>query len=171
VRPPQRSYPLGLVLEACPDIADYARNGISSWRDLVATAATVRSIIGSSPSAWEDANTVLGLEDPAVLVAAIVQSGTAIQSAGGARGYDGNRIVLTGASLGTGVATATHEAAALVLESPYLSALDVASARYAIFPVSWFMLDKFRSDLAIRDVHVPVLMVRPSTFEGVVRFS
>jgi hypothetical protein len=125
---------LGLVLEACPDIADYARNGISSWRDLVATAATVRSIIGSSPSAWEDANTVLGLEDPAVLVAAIVQSGTAIQSAGGARGYDGNRIVLTGASLGTGVATATHEAAALVLESPYLSALDVASARYAIFP-------------------------------------
>jgi hypothetical protein len=42
---------------------------------------------------------------------------------------DGNRIVLTGASLGTGVATATHEAAALVLESPYLSALDVASAR------------------------------------------
>ena len=78
MRPPQRPYPLGLVLEACPDIADYARNGISSWRDLVATAATVRSIIGSSPSAWEDANTVLGLEDPAVLVAAIVQSGTAI---------------------------------------------------------------------------------------------
>ena len=61
-----------------------------------------------------------------------------------ARGYDGDRIVLMGASLGTGVATAlaaTHEAAALVLESPYLSALDVASARYAIFPVSWLMLN------------------------------
>jgi uncharacterized protein len=79
-----------------------------------------------------------------------------------ARGYDNDRIVLIGASLGTGVATAlaaTHEAAALVLESAYLSALDVASARYAIFPVSWLMLDQFRSDLAIRGVHVPVLMV------------
>ena len=50
-----------------------------------------------------------------------------------ARGYDGDRIVLMGALLWTGVATAlaaTHEAAALVLESSYLSALDVASARY-----------------------------------------
>jgi uncharacterized protein len=79
-----------------------------------------------------------------------------------ARGYDGDRIVPMGASLGTGVAialAATHEAAALVLEAPYLSALDVASARYPIFPVSWLMLDQFRSDLAIRDVHVPFLMV------------
>ncbi|HEY4848140.1 MAG TPA: replication initiation protein RepC [Methylocella sp.] len=50
-----------------------ARNGISSWRDLVATAATVRSIIGISPSGWEDANIDLGPEDSAVLVAAIVQ--------------------------------------------------------------------------------------------------
>ena len=67
-----------------------------------------------------------------------------------------------GASLGTGVATALaarHETAALVLEAPYLSALDVASRHYGIFPVSWLMLDQFRSDLAIRDVHVPVLMV------------
>ena len=42
---------------------------------------------------------------------------------------------------------------------PAGAALDVASARYAIFPVSWLMLDQFRSDLAIRDVNVPVLMV------------
>jgi hypothetical protein len=70
------------------------------------------------------------------------------------RGYDGDRIVLMGASLGTGVAialAATHEAAALVLEAPYLSALDVASTHYAIFPVSWLMLDQFCSDLVIRD--------------------
>ena len=58
------------LAEACPDIAHYARNGISSWRDLVATAATVRSIIGISPSGWEDANIDLGPEDSAVLVAA-----------------------------------------------------------------------------------------------------
>jgi fermentation-respiration switch protein FrsA (DUF1100 family) len=79
-----------------------------------------------------------------------------------ARAYDGDRIVLMGASLGTGVAiaiAARHEAAALVLEAPYLSALDIASARYPMFPVSWLMLDTFRSDLAIRNVHIPVLMV------------
>jgi fermentation-respiration switch protein FrsA (DUF1100 family) len=67
-----------------------------------------------------------------------------------------------GASLGTGVAIAlavTHEVAALALEAPYLSALDIASARYPIFPVRWLMLDQFRSDLAVRNVHVPVLMV------------
>ena len=79
-----------------------------------------------------------------------------------ARGYDGDHIVLMGASLGTGVAAAlagTHGAAALVLEAPYLSALDVASARYPFFPISWLMLDQFRLDFAIRRVHVPVLML------------
>jgi fermentation-respiration switch protein FrsA (DUF1100 family) len=40
-----------------------------------------------------------------------------------------------------------------------LSALDVASAYYPHFPVRWLMLDRFRSDLAIAGIHVPVLMV------------
>jgi hypothetical protein len=45
VGPPQRSYPLGLVLEACPDIADYARNGIRTvWGDPAPFA--------HSPRAW-----------------------------------------------------------------------------------------------------------------------
>ena len=79
-----------------------------------------------------------------------------------ARGYDGDRIVLMGESLGTGVAialAATHEAAALVLDSPYSSALEVAAAHYPIFPVKWLMFDRFRSDLAIGDVHIPILIV------------
>ena len=82
-RVPQRSFPLGMVLEACPDIADYARHGIRSWRDFVATARLVRSALGISPSAWEDARTVLGDEDAAVVVAAILQRGEAIKSPGG----------------------------------------------------------------------------------------
>lgn len=82
-RTPQRSFPLGMVLEACPDIADYARHGISSWRDFMATAGLVRSALGISPSAWEDARTVLGEEDAAVVVAAILQRGEAIKSPGG----------------------------------------------------------------------------------------
>ena len=79
-----------------------------------------------------------------------------------ARGYDGDRIVLMGESLGTGVAialAATREAAALVLDSPYSSAVEVAATHYAIFPVNWLMFDRFRSDLAIGEVHIPILVV------------
>lgn len=82
-KPPQRSYPLGMVLEACPDIADYARDGISSWRDFIATAVMVRPLLGISPSAWEEARDALGPEDAAVLVAAILQRASMITSAGG----------------------------------------------------------------------------------------
>ena len=82
-RPPSRTFPLTLVLEACPDISDYATDGISSWRDLVATAAFVRSMLGISPSAWEDAQRVFGAQDAAVIVAAILQRAEAIKSAGG----------------------------------------------------------------------------------------
>jgi replication initiation protein RepC len=81
--PQQRRFPLGMVLEACPDIIDYARDGISSWRDFVATAGLVRSVLGISPSAWEDACGILGEQDAAVVVAAILQRAEAIKSPGG----------------------------------------------------------------------------------------
>jgi uncharacterized protein len=77
-------------------------------------------------------------------------------------GYSDDRIVLMGESLGTGIATvlaATRKAAALVLDSPFSSAADAAAAHYPIFPVRWFMIDQFRSDLAIRNVNIPVLIV------------
>jgi replication initiation protein RepC len=72
-----------MVLEACPDIADHARDGVKSWRDLVATAAVVRPMLGISPSAWEQANDVLGPNDAAVVLAAILQRSSAIASPGG----------------------------------------------------------------------------------------
>jgi replication initiation protein RepC len=78
-----RSFPLGMALDACPDITNYARNGIGSWRDLIATASMVRSMLGVSPSAWEDACEVVGAEDASVVIAAILQRGEAIKSAGG----------------------------------------------------------------------------------------
>jgi replication initiation protein RepC len=77
------SYPLGMVLSACPDIVDYAKGGISNWRDFLATAAVVRSMLGISPSAWEEAQTVMGEAQAAVVVACILQRGTTIRSAGG----------------------------------------------------------------------------------------
>ena len=56
----ERTYPLGMVLSACPDIVDYAKGGIANWRDFLATAAVVRPMLGISPSAWEEAQMVMG---------------------------------------------------------------------------------------------------------------
>jgi replication initiation protein RepC len=72
-----------MVLEACPDILDFASGGISSWRDLVATAAVVRSAIGVSRDAWAQALKVLGEHDSSIVVAVILQCGDEIKSAGG----------------------------------------------------------------------------------------
>jgi len=49
-----------MILNACPDIIDYAKGGIASWRDFLATAAVVRGMLGISPSAWEEAHTIMG---------------------------------------------------------------------------------------------------------------
>jgi replication initiation protein RepC len=78
-----KSYPLGLVLKTCPDVADYAVDGIASWRDLMATAAQVRGYLGVSPSAYEDACHTMGQEAAAVVIACILQRAQHINSAGG----------------------------------------------------------------------------------------
>ncbi len=78
-----RTYPLGMVLEACPDIIDYAKCGINNWRDLATTAALVRSALGVSPDAWARALETLGEHDASIVIAAILQRGEEIKSAGG----------------------------------------------------------------------------------------
>jgi replication initiation protein RepC len=79
-----KTYPLGMVLEACPDILDYAtKGGIDNWRDLATTAATVRRAIGVSPDAWTQALEVMGEHDTSIVIAAILQRGEEIKSAGG----------------------------------------------------------------------------------------
>lgn len=81
-RSPQRIYPLGMVLKACPDIAMYARDGIGNWADLGRTADLVRRTLGVSPSAWDEAKGTLGEEAACVVVACILQKGATINSAG-----------------------------------------------------------------------------------------
>jgi replication initiation protein RepC len=78
-----KAYPLGLVMKACPEIADYAPSGISNWRDLMTTAAQVRGYLGISPSAYEDALDVFGQENTAIVIACILQRAQNINSAGG----------------------------------------------------------------------------------------
>lgn len=80
---PEGAFPLGMVLDGCPDIVDYARGGVSNWRDFLATVSVVRPMLGISPSAWEEAKSILGEVQASVVVACILQRGEAIQSAGG----------------------------------------------------------------------------------------
>jgi len=81
---PIKTFPLGLVLRACPDAASYAPDGtITSWRDLMAVAITVRSMLGVSPSAYQDACDVMGPEMAAAAMACILERGGHINSAGG----------------------------------------------------------------------------------------
>jgi uncharacterized protein len=89
-----------------------------------------------------------------------------------ALGYDPSRIVLVGESLGTGVAVALaakKPVAAVVLDSPYTSIVDVAASRFFIFPVQNLMWDRFPSDERIGQVHVPILIAH-GTKDNVVPF-
>ena len=72
------------------------------------------------------------------------------------------RIAVWGESLGTGVAIAlasekpvTH----VILDAPFTSTLDVAADLYWFLPVRLLMRDQFRSDLRIKQVKAPVLIV------------
>ncbi|GAA4135528.1 plasmid replication protein RepC [Aminobacter aganoensis] len=81
---PKRDLPLGMVLNACPEIATYALGGpIRTWRDFVAAAEEVRPHMGVSPSAWQEAVEVMGKQDAAITLAAILQRTEHIRSRGG----------------------------------------------------------------------------------------
>lgn len=79
-----KAFPLGLVLQACPEIVNYSREGaITGWRDLMAAAVVVRSMLGVSPSAYQDACDAMGPENAAVAVACILERAGQINSPGG----------------------------------------------------------------------------------------
>ncbi|NTJ11695.1 plasmid replication protein RepC [Rhizobium lusitanum] len=81
---PIKAFPLGLVLRACPEISSYGPAGaIASWRDLMTAAVVVRTMLGVSPSAYQDACEAMGPENAAVAVAAILERAGHITSAGG----------------------------------------------------------------------------------------
>lgn len=81
---PNQSFPLGMVLRACPQIADYGpAGGISHWRELMTAAVVVRSMLGVSPSAYEEACNAMGPENTAVAMACILERSNFINSAGG----------------------------------------------------------------------------------------
>lgn len=81
---PLKPVPLDLVLKGCPTIADYGpSSGIRSWRDLMSATVTARSMLGVSPSAYQDACENLGQENAAVVIACILERANFIKSPGG----------------------------------------------------------------------------------------
>lgn len=70
-------------------------------------------------------------------------------------------IVVWGRSLGASPAVyvaSRRNAEALLLETPFYSAVNVAAERYPYVPVGWLMLDQFRSNDWIGDVEEPVFV-------------
>lgn len=81
---PKRDLPLGIVLDACPNLRELAQGGqIRHWRDFLAAAEAARPMLGVSPSAWKDALKVLGEQQAAITLAAIYQRSEQINNAGG----------------------------------------------------------------------------------------
>jgi len=82
-RPPEPRLPLMLVVKACPDILDYAENGIHRWSDLCHAADFVRGMMGVSPDAWQQAIRVMGYPTAAIVLICILQRIQHIRSPGG----------------------------------------------------------------------------------------
>ena len=81
---PPKVFPLGLVMRACPQIADYGKNGeIANWREFMSAGVVVRSMLGISASAYQEACEVMGPENAAVAVACILEKANMINSPGG----------------------------------------------------------------------------------------
>ncbi|NTF91607.1 replication initiation protein RepC [Agrobacterium rhizogenes] len=78
------AFPLSMVLRACPEIGSFGPGGsIGSWREMMSAAVTVRSMLGVSPSAYEDACEVMGQAGAAIAIACILERTGHISSAGG----------------------------------------------------------------------------------------
>jgi uncharacterized protein len=73
----------------------------------------------------------------------------------------GYPLVIWGDSLGTAPATyvaSKRSAKALILESPFTSALDVAQRRYWFLPVKWLMSDQYPLTTWLKGVDEPVMV-------------
>lgn len=83
------------------------------------------------------------------------------------KGVSGKKVVIYGESLGTGVAVAAaHEAAqkgeavaAVLLEAPFTSIIDVAASHYPFLPVSLVLRDRYDSMSRIKAINAPLFVV------------
>ena len=82
---PKRELPLGIVLDACPNMLWLVKGGggIRNWREFLAAVETARPVLGISASAWEEAKVAMGEQQAGITLAAIHQRADQIKSPGG----------------------------------------------------------------------------------------
>ena len=76
--------------------------------------------------------------------------------------FDYENLIIYGESLGCAVAVdlgTRYKFKSIVLESPFTSILDIARRRYKIYPVKYFILDKFDNYSKIDKILSPVLII------------
>lgn len=79
-----QTFPLSMVLRGCPEVAAFGPGGsVGNWRDFMTAAVTIRSMLGVSPSAYEEACEVMGQAAAAIAIACIHERAGHINSAGG----------------------------------------------------------------------------------------
>ncbi|MCD2178804.1 plasmid replication protein RepC [Rhizobium sp. C1] len=78
----QETVSLPRILNACPQIADYSRNGIRNWSDFLGAVALVRTMLKISPTAWNAASAVMGEAQAAIAIAAMLERAEHIRSPG-----------------------------------------------------------------------------------------
>ena len=71
-------------------------------------------------------------------------------------------IILYGESLGTAVAievAQNKKFAGIILESPFTSMVDAGKDKYPFLPVRLLLKDKYQSDLKIKNIRMPILIM------------
>jgi len=92
----------------------------------------------------------------------LIQDADAAYAYLGSQGFSARQLVYWGESLGSGVAiqlAARHAPAALILESPFTSAADVAREIYWFLPIGLLMKDQFKSIDYIGSIKAPVFIM------------
>jgi replication initiation protein RepC len=85
--------PLGMVLEACPDVRDYgAGASVRTWPQFIEAARTIRPMLGISPDAWKGAVEAMGEAGAAIAVAVILQRSEYSSEASTTVGVDGKKL-------------------------------------------------------------------------------
>lgn len=78
------------------------------------------------------------------------------------QGLEPAQIVIYGESIGSSIAVqlaAQVPSAAVILEAPMYSVLSIAEGRYPYVPVRTFLKDKFQTNLYIREINSPLLVI------------
>jgi replication initiation protein RepC len=85
--------PLGMVIEACPDVRDYGSGGsVKTWPQFIDAARTIRPMLGISPDAWKAAIEAMGETGAAIAVAVILQRSEYSSEALTTMGSDGKKL-------------------------------------------------------------------------------